>query len=90
MVPGRAPFGKEAFAAQSRGMRDARLEGTSDIRELRILGDWAFMQNHIEIVLTPPGGKPQRRAGDTLTILRKEADGGWRLARDANLVTEVT
>ena len=25
----------------------------------------------------------------TLTILRKEADGRWRLARDANLVTEV-
>ena len=89
MVPGREPFGKEAFAAQSRGMAGARLEGTSDIRELRILGDWAFMQNHIEIALTPPGGQPQRRAGDTLTILRKEADGRWRLARDANLVMEV-
>ena len=62
MVPGREPFGKEAFAAQSRGMAGARLEGTSDIRELRILGDWAFMRNHIAISVTPPGGKPQRRA----------------------------
>jgi ketosteroid isomerase-like protein len=26
------------------------------------------------------------RAGYTLTILRKEADGRWVLARDANLV----
>ncbi|MFL5195864.1 MAG: YybH family protein, partial [Microvirga sp.] len=59
------------------------------IRELRILGDWAFMRNRIEIAVTPPGGDPQRRAGDTLTILRKEADGRWRLARDANLLTEV-
>ena len=89
MVPGRAPFGKAAYAAQSRGMGEARLEGTSDIRELRILGDWAFMRNHIAISVTPPGGKPQRRAGYTLTILRKEADGRWRLARDANLLTEV-
>ena len=88
MVPGREPFGKEAFAAQSRGMAGARLEGTSDIRELRILGDWAFMRNHIAISVTPPGGQPQRRAGYTLTIVRKEADGRWRLARDANLVTE--
>ena len=71
-------------------MGEAPLEGTSDIRELRILGDWAFMRNHIEISLTPPGGKPQRRAGDMLTILHKEADGRWRLARDANLVMEVT
>jgi len=29
-----------------------------------------------------------RRSGYTLTILRKEADGKWRLARDANLLTE--
>jgi ketosteroid isomerase-like protein len=40
--------------------------------------------------VTPPGGDPQHRAGDTLTILRKEADGRWRLARDANLLSEVT
>ena len=33
--------------------------------------------------MTPPGGEPPRRAGYTLTILRKEADGRWRLARDA-------
>jgi len=28
-----------------------------------------------------------RRAGYTLTILRKGPDGRWRLARDANLLT---
>jgi len=28
-----------------------------------------------------------RRAGYALTLLRKEADGRWRLARDANLLT---
>ena len=87
MVPGQEPFGKEAFAAASQGMQDVRLEGRSDIRELRVLGDWAYMRSHIEVTMTPPGGEPVRRAGYTLTILRKEPDGKWRLARDANLLT---
>ena len=30
-----------------------------------------------------------RRAGPTLTILRKEADGRWRVARDANFVAAI-
>jgi ketosteroid isomerase-like protein len=29
------------------------------------------------------------RAGYTLTILRKQANGQWLLSRDANLLTEV-
>jgi uncharacterized protein (TIGR02246 family) len=86
-VPGREPFGKEAFASTSKSMQDVRIQGTSDIRELKVLGDWAYLRNHIDLTMTPPGGTPVRRAGYTLTILRKEADGRWRLARDANLLT---
>jgi uncharacterized protein (TIGR02246 family) len=89
MVPGREPFGKEAFANMSQGMMGVRMEGSSDIRELRVLGDWAYLRNHITITVTPPGGKPIKRAGYTLTILRKEANGQWLLSRDANLLTEV-
>ena len=88
-VPGREPFGKEAFANMSQGMAGVRMEGTSDIRELCVLGDWAYLRNHITITVTPPGGKPMKRAGYTLTILRKEANGQWLLSRDANLLTEV-
>ena len=87
LVPGREPFGKEAFAAASQSMKDVGMQGTSDIRELKVLGDWAYLRNHIEVTMTPPGGTPVRRAGYTLTILRKETDGRWRLARDANLLT---
>jgi uncharacterized protein (TIGR02246 family) len=92
-VPGREPFGKAAFAAMSQkmseGMKGVRMEGSSDIRELRVLGDWAYLRNHITITMTPPGGKPVKRAGYTLTILRKEKNGQWLLSRDANLLTEV-
>jgi len=86
MVPGREPFGKEAFAAASQGMQGMRIEGTSDIVELQVLGDWAYLRNRLNVTITPPGGAPTTRSGYTLTILRKEADGRWLLARDANLL----
>jgi uncharacterized protein (TIGR02246 family) len=87
MVPGREPFGKQAFAANSRSMDGVKLEGSADIRELKVLGDWAYLRNFVEVTITPPGGAPVRRSGFTLTVLRKEPDGHWLLARDANLVT---
>jgi uncharacterized protein (TIGR02246 family) len=87
MVPGREPFGKQTFAANSRSMDGARLEGSADIRELKVLGDWAYLRNFINIAITPPGGETVRRSGYTLTILRKEPDGKWVLTRDANLVS---
>lgn len=89
MVPGREPFGKEAFAAAAQGMKDARMEGTNEIRELNVLGDWAYLRAYIALTITPPNGKPVRRAGYTLTLLRKQPDGRWLLARDANLLTTV-
>jgi uncharacterized protein (TIGR02246 family) len=88
MVPGREPFGKQTFAANSRSMDGVNLEGSADIREIKVLGDWAYLRNFIEITITAtPGGAPVRRSGFTLTILRKEPDGRWVLARDANLVS---
>jgi uncharacterized protein (TIGR02246 family) len=37
MVPGKQPFGKETFAANSRSMKDLKVEGTSDIKEIQVL-----------------------------------------------------
>jgi uncharacterized protein (TIGR02246 family) len=87
MVPGKEPFGKDAFATMSQGMKDVRVEGTSDIRELRVLGDWAYLRNYLEVTVTPAAGAAMTRKGYTLTILHKGKDGTWRLARDANLLT---
>ena len=87
MVPDKEPFGKEAFAAAAEGMADIHMEGRSDIVELQVLGNWAFIRNRIDMTMTPPNGEPVHRSGYTLTLLRKEADGRWRLARDANLLS---
>lgn len=86
MVPGREPFGKEVFASSSSGMNGVQLDGTSEIRELKVLGDWAYLRNFIQISMTPPGGTPVKRSGFTLTVLQKQSDGRWLLTRDANLV----
>ena len=69
-------------------MKNFRIEGSSEIQEIQVLGDWAYLRNYIEMTVSPPdSSKPVRRSGYTLTILRKERDGRWRLARDANLLT---
>ena len=86
MTPGAEPFGREVFEAAVGQPNPAKVEVEAEIRELQVLGDWAFIRNHIDLTITPPGGAPMRRGGYTLTLLRKGADGRWRLYRDANLV----
>jgi uncharacterized protein (TIGR02246 family) len=87
MVAGREPFGREAFEAASQAMAGMKIDGTNEIVELELHGDWAFSRNRIDMTITPPEGAPVRRAGYALTLYRKGADGRWRLARDANLLT---
>jgi uncharacterized protein (TIGR02246 family) len=86
MVPGREPFGKDAFKSASESMSGMAMDGRAEIREMEVCGDWAWVRNHIEIAVTPRDGDRVRRAGYTLSIFRKSADGRWRLFRDANLV----
>jgi uncharacterized protein (TIGR02246 family) len=87
MVPGKEPFGKEAFAANANELRNVRIDGKAEIRELKVLGDWAFLRNHLTVTMTTEGSRSEERTGYTLTILRKEKDGRWVVFRDANLLS---
>jgi uncharacterized protein (TIGR02246 family) len=87
LTPGREPFGKDEFRAQAQGLSGVTIDGRSDIREVEVVGDRAWIRNRIEMSMTPRGGETRRRSGYTLTILKKGDDGRWRLFRDANLVT---
>ena len=93
LVPGRPIMRKADFAAAARaqsGPNAPQLDGSSEIQEIKVFGDWAFMWTKLTVVATPPGGgQPVRRAGHTLSILKKE-NGNWVLARDANLLAPVT
>jgi uncharacterized protein (TIGR02246 family) len=92
MVPGREPFGKEAFRNAAEDMKSGktggvRYEGESNIEEINVLGNWAYIRNRLKVTTMPADGTDAvTRAGFTLTLLRKESDGKWRLARDANLL----
>jgi uncharacterized protein (TIGR02246 family) len=89
LVAGKAPFGKQEFAETNRKMKDVKLEGKNEIREIQITGDWAWCRSDVDVRSTSPGGKPVHRAGPVLTIFHKKPDGAWVLARDANLLTVV-
>src|SRR5712691_1294955 len=89
LVPGQPVMRKADFAEAARaqsGQDAPQFDGTSEIQEIKILGDWAFLWTKLTVVVTPPGGaQPMTRAGHTLSILKKE-NGKWVLARDANLL----
>jgi uncharacterized protein (TIGR02246 family) len=87
MVPGREPFGKQEFAAMSGAQAGLRIDGKAEVRELQVLGHWAFARTFLTIAVHASDTKMVERSGYTLTIFRK-ADGRWRLARDANLLTD--
>jgi uncharacterized protein (TIGR02246 family) len=89
LVPGRPPMRKADFAAAAQAQASGNaptFDGQSDIQEIQVCGDWAFMWTRLRVVVTPPDGSPRmERAGHTLTVLRNEG-GKWLLARDANLL----
>ena len=89
LITGQPPMiGKAAFAAamQSQsGQPRPQFDGKSEIQEIQILGDWAYMWTRLTVIVTPPGGPPITRSGHTLTILKKQ-NGKWLLARDANML----
>lgn len=87
LVAGQAPFGKAEFAQAMRRQAGAamRIDGESEIEEVQVHGDWAFMRAHLTVRVDQAGAAPMTRSGRTLTVLRRE-DGRWRIARDANLL----
>jgi len=92
LVPGRPPMFKNEFASAlnaQAGHKAPTFDGKSEIQEIKVLGDWAFMWTKLSVTATPPDGSPpMERAGHTLTILKKE-QGKWVIARDANLLAPV-
>lgn len=94
LMPGQPPMvGKSAFAAAAKaqsGQEAPQFDGSSEVQEIQVLGDWAFMWTKLTVVVTPPGGVPSMtRAGHTLSILKKQ-NNKWVLARDANMQSPVS
>jgi uncharacterized protein (TIGR02246 family) len=84
-VPDREPFGKEQFAEGFKEISKMKFHGKSEILEIEVFGDYAWTRNQIQIAMEQPNGEAIEREARTLTIYKREADGEWRLFRDANL-----
>jgi uncharacterized protein (TIGR02246 family) len=86
LAPGQAVAGRDAFGA---GFVQAHarfaLRCASEPREVVVVGDLARTLSRDALSLRPRDGGPAiELAGDRLTIYRRQADGRWRLARDAH------
>jgi uncharacterized protein (TIGR02246 family) len=86
MTPGRAPFGKTEFAADVERMKGVAINAGVEVQEIEVFGPRAYVRNHVRVEITAPGQAAKPMSGYAMSVLRKEADGRWRIARDANLV----
>jgi len=91
LVAGQEPFGKEHFAAAMKpatGTSLPKIDGHSEIQEVQVSGNLAYMWSKLNVEMTMPDGKLTERAGHTLSVFRKTTSR-WQLARDANLLSPV-
>jgi uncharacterized protein (TIGR02246 family) len=89
LVPGRPPIqGRGVFEKGLRGLLTShRVESSGDVQEVRVSGDLAYCRTLLTVRITPlEGGRANERSGSALSIFGKQADGSWRLSRDANLL----
>lgn len=91
LTSGSMPMRREQFAAGFKALiENVTLRVRSNVQEITISGDVALCWNLLEVDITPiAGGTTIKRAGNTLTALRKGADGRWRIWRDANMLAVV-
>jgi uncharacterized protein (TIGR02246 family) len=89
LVPGKSPMvGRDSFASGLRELlKTHRIESSGDVQEVAIAGDIGYCITHLSVrTQSMQGGDPVVRDGYTLSIFRKQQDGAWQLARDANLL----
>jgi uncharacterized protein (TIGR02246 family) len=88
LLPGRAPMTKQEFADTQQGMQGISMRGSSEVQEVSVSGDLAYCWTKLSVAVTPPGQSTIRRAGNVLSVLRRES-GRWVIFRDANMLTLV-
>jgi len=88
LVPGQPPIGKQEFKAAWEGpMKSAKVATEAEVEEVLVSGDFGFTRTRVAVSITTPDGNTARARGYTMTLFRRQPDGRWVLARDANLLT---
>ena len=90
LVAGQPPMrGRGSLERGLRGLlAQHRIESTGDVQEVQVSGSLAYCWTNLTVRVIPlTGGNPTVRAGNALSIFRKQANGSWVLTRDANLLS---
>jgi uncharacterized protein (TIGR02246 family) len=89
LAPEQPPLRGRAAFAEGLGtiLKTHRITSRGAIREVKVSGDLAYCWTDLTVTITPlGGGDPKERKGPALSIFRKQSDGSWILARDANML----
>ena len=94
LTPGNPPMTRDLFRAGFEKMiQNVQVKATPDLDSLQITvdGNTAVSWGTLRIEITPRAGGDTRKAkGHTMSVLRRDADGQWRIFRDANLLSALT
>ena len=88
MPPGAPPnIGTDTIRAKTAAKMEAGRANTTamkiDPQEITVLGDWAYARGMYTVDVTSPDGAALGRTdGKFMTILRRQADGSWKIYRD--------
>jgi uncharacterized protein (TIGR02246 family) len=89
--PSQAPFGRDEFPVGfSAAHQQSRIRCISELEEVVIVGEVAYTLCSDSLSVTSrAAGEAMELAGHRITIYRKQPDGRWLLARDANTLSPV-
>ncbi|MFL5243136.1 MAG: SgcJ/EcaC family oxidoreductase [Gemmataceae bacterium] len=90
--PGQAPVGRDGFSPNfSAAHQQARINCISELEDVAVVGEVAYTLSRDSLSVTPrAGGEAMQLAGHRITVYRKQPDGRWLLARDAQTLSPVT
>src|ERR1700694_4280609 len=88
LVPGQPPM--EGRGSFEHGLRAVlvhnRIVSTGEVQEVEVSGNLAYCWTKLTVKVVPlSDGNEMIRAGNALSVFRKQSNGAWALTRDANL-----
>ena len=89
--PGQVPIGRDGFPPGfSAAHQQARIHCISELTDVVVVGEVAYTRSRDSLSVIPiAGGEAMQLAGHRITVWRKQPDGSWFLARDANVLSPV-
>jgi uncharacterized protein (TIGR02246 family) len=89
LIPGEKSSDRDGFSTKfAAAHQQLQIRCVSELVEVVVVGEVAYTRSRDSLTVSPrAGGEENRLAGDRMTIYRKQPDGRWLLARDANVLS---